>query len=160
MASALANSDPERAKALLRESNQLRTTLDYESWSELNLQVLVSARVREWSLSLELASVAIPHLHWQGNRFSLASEIYVVARALAPTSPEPAAVLQGAADRLAPNQLGYINELRRETTNIVVEAVGQDRLRALQTQGEVMDYDRAVAYALDEIANARAIMSH
>jgi hypothetical protein len=49
MAGALADSDPRWARALLRESNQLRTTFDYDSWSELNLAVIVSARVGEWS---------------------------------------------------------------------------------------------------------------
>jgi predicted ATPase/class 3 adenylate cyclase len=152
---ALADSDLERARALLRESNQLRATLDYESWSELNLLVSLSGRVREWSLALELASMAIPHLQWQGNRFSLASELLVVARALAPSRPESAGVLLGAADGLNQIQSKWTDELRQETISIAVASLGEDRLRELQTQGKGMDHDHAAAYAVDEMAKAR-----
>jgi len=39
LAGALADEDPERARALLRESIELRATLDYENWGELTQAV-------------------------------------------------------------------------------------------------------------------------
>jgi hypothetical protein len=85
--------------------------------------------------------------------------MYIVARAVASTSPEAASVLQRAANRIFPNQPERINELRAATTSILEEAIGEDRLGELQTQGDVMDQDHAVAYALDSIAKALAVMS-
>ncbi len=84
--------------------------------------------------------------------------MYVAARALPPTSPESASVLPGAAHRLNQNWPNYITELRQETTTMLGEVIGESRLQELQTQGEVMDYDQAEAYALDEIAEARTAM--
>ena len=95
----------------------------------------------------------------------------VSARALADTDPEGAATIQGAAhallaipvprdhdgnDRRATgartggpaDRGGLIVDTRRETTRLLVEALGDERLRALRDHGAAMDTDTAVAYTL------------
>jgi hypothetical protein len=94
-----------------------------------------------------------------------------LARALAPCDPESAAVLQGAARRLvvgaAPRSAGrasavdptaapgpaigpvsFFKDLRHQATAVIREALGDHRMRALRAQGEAMDPDDAVQYAL------------
>ena len=43
---------------------------------------------------------------------------------------------------------GLIVDTRRETTRLLVEALGDERLRALRDHGTAMDTDTAVAYTL------------
>jgi hypothetical protein len=46
-------------------------------------------------------------------------------------------------------------DLRRQTTAILQEALGDARLHALRAQGEAMDDDHTVEYALDAITRAQ-----
>ncbi|MFI5047960.1 MAG: ATP-binding protein, partial [Acidimicrobiia bacterium] len=174
LASALAERDPEQARALLRETIETRDRLGYENTQELAQGVLVAARLRDWPVALEFAARAVPHLHWVRDRPQLAGVLNVVARAVADHDPEAAAVLQGASRRLAladlsmaagpapspaapgsGSGLGLVGELRRETTGMLDEALGSDRRRELRAEGEAMDEDQAVTYALDAIARAQ-----
>jgi hypothetical protein len=164
---------------LLRESTELRASLDYETWVELTRAVVVSARLEDWAQVLELAPATIRHLHWVGNRVLLAAIVGIVARALAPTAAEVAAVLQGAAQRLsaasavasdpsapaptaerpgAPltSNARFLTELHGATTATLSAGLGEARLEELRAEGEAMDYDHAVARALDAINRARA----
>src|SRR5262249_48599736 len=169
--------DPERARDLLRESIQLRASLDYENWAELTQAMLISARLKDWPLTLELASPSIRHLHWSGNRPLLATIFNLVARAVTPTAPAPAAVPQGAARSSPPAvpppppttpgppsdgararppvPASFVTELRRETTAMLRDALGEQRLRLLRSEGEAMSSDDAVAYALNAITHAQ-----
>jgi predicted ATPase/class 3 adenylate cyclase len=179
LAGALADRDPARSRALLRESTELRASLDYETWVELTRAVVVSARLEDWAQVLELAPATIRHLHWVGNRVLLAAIVGIVARALAPTAAEVAAVLQGAAQRLsaasavasdpsapaptaerpgAPltSNARFLTELHGATTATLSAGLGEARLEELRAEGEAMDYDHAVARALDAINRARA----
>jgi predicted ATPase/class 3 adenylate cyclase len=182
LAGALADSDPDRATALLREDIQRWSSLDYENAAEIANLVLISARIRDWPTALELAPRAIRHLHWTGDRPQLAGILNILARVLAPRDPESSAVIQGAARRLATtaanepvaspptpvapgasNQIpaaqtsgnaGFVTELRRETTGLLVATLGDEHLRALRAEGEAMDTDEVAAYALDAAARA------
>jgi predicted ATPase len=181
LAGALADTDHERARSLLREALELEAQHDYEAWAELAQATLMSARLQEWDLALDLASRSIHLLHWFGNRPVLAAMFNIAARALAPTYPEPAAIIQGAAHNFAfatgvppvattepppPSQTGPTNakqpsgapslvtQLRRETTGLLQEALGQQRLHELRAQGQIMSPDDAVAYTLDAITRA------
>jgi predicted ATPase/class 3 adenylate cyclase len=182
LAGALADSDPDRAAALLREDIDRWASLDYENGSELTNATLISARMRDWRTALEIAPRAIRHLHWSGDRPQLAGILNVLARVLSSDDPESAAVIQGAARRIAttaadgsvvsapapvapgastetpasraPGNAGFVSELRRNTTGLLVTALGDDRLRALRVDGEAMDTDEVVAYALDAAARA------
>jgi hypothetical protein len=131
----------------------------------------------DWSLVLTLAPVAIQHLHWVGDRPFLAGILNVVARALAPNDPESAAVLQGASRRFVPavhtpraqhsasssviapagptpGAASFVTELRRQTTATLGDILGEERLRHLRAEGEAMDDDHVVAYALNAIGPA------
>jgi predicted ATPase len=176
LALALAESDPGRARALLRESRELALTLGYENTQEVIQVVLVSGRLGDWAQVLESAPAAVRHLHWTNTAFLLAAVVNVVARALVQVDAEGAAVLQGAARQLAragfantsrdvPDAsapttaqpgpgAGLITDLRRQTTGLLIEALGEDRVRDLRAQGEAMDTDHAVAYVLAAIARA------
>lgn len=85
------------------------------------------------------------------------------------TDAESAAVLQGTAHRLVtaavalpesaeairpPDSTDFVTQLRRDTSGLLREALGEARLRELRAQGAAMDDDHAVAYALEVIARA------
>jgi hypothetical protein len=181
LAGALADTDHERARRYLREALELEAQLDYETWAELTQATLISARLQEWDQARELASRSIRYLHWIGNRPLLAAMFNIVARILAPTRAEPAALTQGAAHTLAttatpaatavpspPSQTSpsnrpratratsFVTQLRRETTALLQDVLGDQRLHELRAQGQAMNADDAVAYVLDHLDNLPA----
>ena len=175
LAGALADRDPARAGALLRESIDSSAALNYENTNELTQGALVAARLRDAPLALQLAKPAIRHLHWSGDRPQLAGVLNVVAWAITDADPTAAAVIQGAARALtladtptptgpdsldresaaAPTRaatgVSYLTALRHETTRHLNDVLGDARLRALREQGETMDADQTVALALAHI---------
>jgi hypothetical protein len=179
LAGAVADRDPERASALLHENIERWDSLGYENAREVTNAVLISARIAEWPTALELAPRAIRHLHWIGDRPQLAGVLNILARVLAANDAEAAAVLQGAARRIATTasgqpvaappvpvpagagetprpsgSAGFVADLRRETTGLLAAALGDERLHALRAQGEAMDVDEVAAYALDAASRA------
>ena len=169
LAQALSRQDPERARALLLEA--AHHDLDYETYSELIRMTLAAAMIRDWPLTARFATRSIPHAHWMNHRPYLHGTLTVSARALADTDPEAAATIQGAAYALlaipapttatattdaapAPTPVGpadrggLIVDTRRETTRLLVEALGDEQLRTLRDHGTAMDTDTAVAYTL------------
>jgi hypothetical protein len=106
-----------------------------------------------------------------------------VARALVAADNEAAAVLEGMARHFATESQrsqqspripagspqtaqppasartsvsGLVVDLRRETTGLLVEALGNERLHELRAKGEAMDNDDAVFYALRAISKTGA----
>jgi predicted ATPase/class 3 adenylate cyclase len=180
LAGALADENPDQARVLLQESIQLRRGLGYENWAEFTQAALINARIGDWSQTLTLAAPAVRHLHWTGDRPLLGAVFNLVARAIATTDPEGAAVLQGAAYALiisaAPRNSNrneptmryaepapederatgrdFVTELRRETTGIIRHPLGDTRLHELRTEGQHLGRDEAVAYALDAVSRA------
>ena len=170
LASALAEREPERGRDLVRENMNQRARLGYNNLGELTQVALVAGRLRDWPLALELAADAIPLLHWAGFRPQLSGVLNLVSRALVDDDPHAAAVLQGAARRLVtaqpppPSQLpqaqssdsaiGLIPTLRREATMLLRDSLGDTVLRQRRTDGEAMNEDQAVTYALDAIERA------
>jgi hypothetical protein len=174
LAGALADQDPPRAAALLRESRAFSEKLNYENAGQLAQGVLVAARLRDRPLALEYARPAIRHLHWRGDRPQLSGVLNVVAWALEDAEPDAAATIQGAARALAladspsfdaherdpaaearqPTAagVGFITELRRGTTRRLNETLGQERRHEQRQQGELMDADQAVDYTLAHVA--------
>jgi hypothetical protein len=179
LAGALIDSDPRRARTLLEESITLRRTLGLESSTISTPATLMAAKTGDWRLTLQLAQQTIRYLHWEGERPWLSGIFNVVARAIAHSDAEGAALLQGAARSLAPTATAspvaapgtsavraggaapagasFITELRHETTDLVRETLGEARLAELRTQGVAMGEDDAVAYALDVIARVAQI---
>jgi hypothetical protein len=181
LAGALIDDDPERAKNLLRESLEIRAGALYAG-ADLTQGVFLWASLGEWSETLELAAQAIRSVEWSTMWFNLVAISNIVARALAEFDAEAAAVLQGIARHFATyyvgaaepptmsravgdsespgaapaHAAGLIVRLRRDTTRLLVEGLGDERLHELRSQGEAMDNTEAIAYALDAIARARA----
>jgi predicted ATPase/class 3 adenylate cyclase len=178
LAGALVDVDPPRARALLHESIKLRSALDLEGPIFSTSAVVFAARTGDWTLALQLMERAIRYLHWGGERPWLSGVFNLLARAIAQSDATSAAVLQGAARRLAPTvtppprsaadstgsgvQVGsagptsasFVTSQRRETTELLRQSLGEARRAELRAEGEAMDEDQAVAHALHAIAKA------
>jgi hypothetical protein len=68
------------------------------------------------------------------------------------TSPGSAAV--------RPAGSSPFTDLRRQTSQLLHDALDEGRLRQLRTEGEAMDSDQAAAYALEAIRRARQSQAH
>jgi predicted ATPase/class 3 adenylate cyclase len=162
LAQSLSHQDPERASALLREA--AHHDVDYESYSEIIRITLAAAMIRDWELTARSATRGIRHAHWMNHRPYLYGVLTVSARALVDTDPEGAATIQGAAHALLANRAltapttggaaagGLIVDVRHESSRLLADALGDDRLRTLRDHGAAMDTDSAVAYALARLA--------
>ena len=178
LAEELADREPERAKALWQESLELWRSPGYDNpaWRYSARAVSVAALLEDWPAVLELGSRAIRHLPPEWRRFGSTDILDDVARALTPNYTEVAAILQGAArprdavpdtDVAESTPVGLMTRtevhrtaaLRRDTTDMLIEALGEPRLRELRAQGQALDDDQVVAFALDAIARARAACS-
>jgi hypothetical protein len=115
-------------------------------------------------LHLDLRTGAVP-LMWFGGILNL------IARGLASAQPQAAAVFQGAARGILRPQsntgqtstagvgnqsrpdgfAGRMAQVRRETSELLMESLGETQLRELRAQGETMDRDEASAYALAHV---------
>jgi predicted ATPase/class 3 adenylate cyclase len=180
LAGGLADRDREQACAVLRESLELWNTPNYEGWEEISQASLISAHLEEWDLALDLAVRSIRSLHWFGDRPVLGAMFNVVARVLAPSAPKAAAVIQGAAYTLATtaittpgptrsspassnsgpssepaNATTFVTDLRRQTTGLLLDSLGDQRLDELRAQGKAMNSDEAAAYVLDAITHTQ-----
>jgi hypothetical protein len=177
LAGAIAEREPQRARAVLAESLELQATIRLHRAWDTTFATLIASRLADWPLVLKLAPDAIRGLRWAGDRPYLSGIFNVVARALASSHPESAAVLQGAARRLipaaahapraidgaganaispagaAPSSASFVTELR-QTTAALRNALGETRLHQLRAEGEAMDDDHAVTYALEAISRA------
>jgi hypothetical protein len=82
----------------------------------------------------------------------------LVARGLAVAEPEVAAVIQGSASGLINPPLAFevmtqatgryfAGEILDETTTILIDSIGDGRMRELRAEGAAMDPDQACAYA-------------
>jgi predicted ATPase len=182
LAGALADAEPLEARNLLEEALVLQEGLSIETAVLVTQATLNSAAVGDWPLTLRLADRSIRHWQWGGQRPFLAGILNLVARAVADTDVEAAAVLQGAARHLAPQPAvgqtavpgrpnpaspavappgsSFITGLRRQTSQMLHDALEEGRLRQLRAEGEAMDSDQAAAYALDAIRRARLPTAH
>jgi predicted ATPase/class 3 adenylate cyclase len=173
LAGALTGKDSERARSLLREGSELVPPADRGA-VDLVQSVLLWAELGEWKETLELAVPAIRSVHWATRWFNLVGLYNVVARALLDFDVEAAAVLQGAARHFVTESrggkearpaeaagaasagAGLVPDLRRQTTALLVEALGSERLHELRARGESMTNDEAVAFAIEVISKAAA----
>jgi predicted ATPase/class 3 adenylate cyclase len=177
LATAFAGSDPAEARRLSRQSADVIAALPDRETPDLGIVAFLAAQMEDWETVLEVAPDAIRRFHWLGQRPPQAGMFNIVSRALAPLDAETAALLQGATRRLlsplstaagsnmpqepAPFTAtsgggGLVAELRRQTTSILRNALGEAHLRELRSAGEAMDDDHAVALTLDAIARARS----
>ena len=94
---AVAGTDPEQARACLRESRELSTALGHHSAVDLLWATAIAFLVGDQAATLELGCRAIRGLQWAG-RIRMALVLYMIAGALLTTRPEAAAIIQGAAE--------------------------------------------------------------
>jgi predicted ATPase/class 3 adenylate cyclase len=173
LAMALSRQEPDRARALLDEASH--QDLDYEATTELTQMTLAAATIRDWPLTAHFATRSIPHAHWLNHRPHLHALLTMSARALTDADPEAAATIQGAVHTLSTtlalattmtsaaetsvppkhrepaDRPGLTVETRRDTTRLLIEALGDERLRALRDHGATLDTDTAVAYTLSRL---------
>jgi hypothetical protein len=176
---AMLDRDPHQANALLRESAQINTFGD--TGMANSTAILIAARVGEWERVIDLAGPQIHFSHWRNYPTLLGSNLAILARAVVGVDPETSARLQPAARRLMtparqdttqhvsqatptspPDTTagpsgsgGLVPDLYRQTSVLLREALGEQRLRQLRADGDSMDVDQIVALAHDAIARAQ-----
>ena len=145
----VAETDPEQARANLRESLELITAYGYQGVLGVRAAGLASL-LNDRTATLELGRRAIRALQPGGDRLRMGFLLHTIAGALAATQPEAAAMIQGAAEASvaaeSPNFAPF--------SLIVTEALGEERARELRARGAEMDWDQAVAYTLTQTIQA------
>jgi predicted ATPase len=179
LADALATSDPEQARQLLHEALDIH----YDN-AILAAGCFTAGRLEDWPTLLRAAGRLLQFDRRAGTtgRLYLAGIVNFVARALAPSQPAAAAVLQGTVPGLtrpagasqptpsntpagppsaqATMQPGsnliadLLAQVRRDTTRLLTDTLGEPRVHELRAQGAALDYSQTCAYALDAINRA------
>jgi predicted ATPase/class 3 adenylate cyclase len=147
---AVAVTDPDQARACLRESRELSAALGYQSAIDLVWATAIASLTHDRTGTLELGRHAVRGLQRGGDRLRMAIILHVIADALAETRPAPAAIIHGAADAYAvapPNPAGPISPTASA-------ALDEERARELRAHGADMGWDQAVAYALTQATQA------
>jgi hypothetical protein len=90
--------DPEQARACLRESLELSTALGYQSRIDHIWAVGIAFLLNDRTATLELGRRGIRALQPAGDRLRMGFVLHMIAGALAATQPEAAAIIQGAAE--------------------------------------------------------------
>src|SRR4029453_118922 len=145
----VAETDPEQARACLRESLELSTALGYQGALGPRTAALAFL-VNDRTATLELGRRAIRALRPGGDHLRIGFLLDTIAGTLAATQPEAAAIIQGAART-------YVAEsptTARPISLIVTEALGEERARELRARGAEMDWDQTIAYTLTQTTRA------
>jgi hypothetical protein len=116
--------DPEQARAYLRESLELSTALGHQTWVDHLWAAGLAFLLNDRTATLELGRDGIHALQWAGNRIRMGPILHIIAGALAATQPEAAAMILGAAE-------AYFDESPpiAPISLIVTEALGEERAR-------------------------------
>jgi predicted ATPase len=148
LGAAVAGTDPEQARACLRESRELSTALGHHSAIDLLWATTIAFLLGDQAATLELGRRAIRGFQWAG-RIRMALVLYMIAGALLTTRPEAAAIILGAAeaDVVESPQFALLS-------STVTASLGEERARELRTRGAGMDWDQAVAYTLTQATQA------
>jgi hypothetical protein len=146
----VAETDPDRARACLRESLELSTALGYQSWLDHIWAAGIALLVNDRTATLELGRDGIHVLQWAGDRLRMGFVLHIIAGALAATWPEAAAIIQGAAEAYMVESPNFAQLISLTVT----EALGEEGARELRARGADMDWDQAVAYTLAQTTQA------
>jgi predicted ATPase len=146
----VAETDPEQARACLRESRELSIALGYQSAINMVWATGIAFLTGDQAAALELGRTAIHRLQWGGDRLRMGYVLYIIAGALSATRPEAAAIILGAAETYVVESPVFTQLI----SLIVTQALGEDRARELRGQGKAMDWDRALAYTLTQTSQA------
>jgi predicted ATPase/class 3 adenylate cyclase len=147
---AVAQTDPEHARACLSESLELSTALGYQSAIDHVWATGIAFLVGDRTATLELGRSAIPTLQWFGDRLRMGLILHLIAGALATTQPEAAAIIKGAAEA----NVAQAPMFALASNSTVTEAIGDRRARELRARGAEMDWDQALAYTLTQTTQA------
>jgi predicted ATPase len=151
----LADTEPQQARALLREGIELAESLGQGGEANaVAMEALVATRLGDHHEAIELSHHAIDQFGWALASPVLGSILEILAHALAHQHrPEPAAVLQGALDTLAPGyaRYGQIADIRADTTEVLAGDLGDARTEELRRRGSTMDQNQALDYARAQI---------
>ncbi len=168
LALVLADRDPHRARAVLREGVDEAGTGEGFSGGFLITAGLASGRLHDWDLTLQFAARSMKLDRWATAPVQGATNLAGCARGLAEEQPEVAGVLRGAAyaafkeanpraessspqaSPVEPNA-NFLLVALRETGDLVTAALGEDRRRELGAEGAAMSADEAVSFALANI---------
>jgi hypothetical protein len=146
---AVVQTDPEHARACLRESRELSAALGYQSAPDLVWATGIAFLLNDRTATLELGRDAIRGLQRSGDRLRLGITFHMIAGTLAATQPEAAAIIFGAAEA------HVIESVRAQLiTSTVAAALGEERAREQRARGADMDWDQAVAYTLTQTTQA------
>jgi tetratricopeptide (TPR) repeat protein len=146
----VAETDPEQARAYLRQSLELSTALGYQSWLDHVWAAGIAFLLNDPTATLELGRSAIRALQRGGERIRMGFLLHIIAGGLAATQPEAAAIIQGAAEAYFVESPIFAPLI----SLIVTEALGEERARELRARGAEMDWDQAIAYTLTQTTQA------
>jgi hypothetical protein len=148
LGAAVAGTDPEQARACLRESRELSTALGYHSAVDLLWSTAIAFLLGDQAATLELGRRAIRGFQWAGH-IRMALVLYMIAGALLTSRPDASAIILGAAEAYVVEspQFAVLN-------SIAAASLGEERARELRTRGADMDWDEAVAFTLTQTNQA------
>jgi predicted ATPase/class 3 adenylate cyclase len=146
----VAGTDPDQARACLRESRELSTALGYQTTTEPVWAAAIAFLVGDQAATLEFGSRAIHGLQWGGDRRLMGLSLHFIAGTLAATRPEATAIIQGAAETYVIKSPMFTQLI----SSTVTAALGEERTRKLRTRGAGMSWDQALAYTLTQISQA------
>jgi predicted ATPase/class 3 adenylate cyclase len=146
----VARTDPDQARACLRESRELSTALGYQSTTDLNWAAAIAFLIGDQAATLEFGHRVIRALQPGRDRRLMGLNLHWIAGMLAATRPEAAATIQGAAQTYVV-KMPMSDEL---ISPAVTAALGEERARELRARGADMDWDQAVAYTLTQTTQA------
>ena len=146
----VARTDPDQARACLRESRELSTGLGYQSTTDLIWATAIAFLVGDQAATLEFGHRIIRALQPGRDRRLMGFNLHWIAGTLAATRPEAAATIQGAAET-------YVAKMPMSDdliSSAATAALGEERARELRARGADMDWDQAVAYTLTQTTQA------
>src|SRR5215471_3115636 len=146
---AVAGTDPDQARACLRESRELSTALGHKSLIVLILATGVAFLTGDRTATLELGRSALRGPQWGGG-LGMGIILHMIADVLSETRPTAAAIIHGAADAYAvapPNPTA-------PASPAVPAGPDQERARELRARGADMDWDQVIAYTLTQTTQA------
>jgi hypothetical protein len=146
----VAQTEPERARACLRESRELSTMLGYQRALDHVWAAVIASLLGDRTATLELSGRAIRTFGWSGDRLRMGVILHLIAGALADTQPDDAAIIQGAAE-------AYVLQspmVALAGSSIDAGALGDSRALELRARGADMDWDEALSYTLTQTSQA------
>jgi len=147
---AVAGTDPDQARARLRESRELSTALGYQSPTDLLWAATIAFLVGDRAAMLEFGRRVVHSLQWGGDRIRMGFILYMIAYSLAATRPDAAAIILGAAEA----HTVAAERIVQLVSSALTAALGEEPARELRARGADMDWDQALAYTLTQTSQA------